>query len=367
VDGNGEKMSATTIQIRPFDRLTASQTEYAALNRLSNHIRHERLPDDPPIPLEENIQHLQNIPPFIDLKLWATWNPDQSEIIGYGNVLFYRLEENKHLAPFEISILPEHRQQGLGRQFLGLIAETTKKENRRLLLTDTVDRVPAGEAFMTRIGAEKGLETHTNQLRITELDTGLIANWLNRYQENITEFELGFWNGAYPEEKIQDVAELYELTNQQPFGNLEIEDLHMTPEHLRQMEKNTFARGNQRWTFYVIDRTTGKFAGYTETVWNPNRPELLRQDMTGVFPQFRNKGLGRWLKASMLDKVLKERPQVKYVRTGNADTNASMLKINNELGFKPYTAEILWQVELNKVRDYIQTSAHKNEEDNPYA
>ena len=220
---------------------------------------------------------------------------------------------------------------------------------------------------MTRIGAEKGLETHTNQLRISELDTGLIANWLNRYQENITEFELGFWNGAYPEEKIQDVAELYELTNQQPFGNLEIEDMHITPEHLRQMEKNTFARGNQRWTFYVIDRTTGKFAGYTETVWNPNRPELLRQDMTGVFPQFRNKGLGRWLKASMLDKVLKERPQVKYVRTGNADTNASMLKINNELGFKPYTAEILWQVELNKVRDYIRTSAHKNEEDNPYA
>ena len=199
------------------------------------------LPDDPPIPLEENIQHLQNIPPFIDLKLWAAWNADQSEIIGSGNVLFYRMEENKHLAPFEISILPEYRQQGLGRQFLRLIAETTKKENRRLLMTDTVDRVPAGEAFMTRIGAEKGLETHTNQLRITELDTGLIANWLNRYQENITEFELGFWNGAYPEEKIQDVAELYELTNQQPFGNLEIEDMHMTPEHLRQMEKNTFA------------------------------------------------------------------------------------------------------------------------------
>ena len=59
----------------------------------------------------------------------------------------------------------------------------------------------------------------------------------------------------------------------------------------------------------------------------------------------------------MLDKVLKERPQVKYVRTGNADTNASMLKINNELGFKPYTADILWQVELNKVMDYIQTGS----------
>jgi GNAT superfamily N-acetyltransferase len=105
----------------------------------------------------------------------------------------------------------------------------------------------------------------------------------------------------------------------------------------------------------VIERTTGKFAGYTETVWNPNRPEILRQDMTGVFPEYRGKGLGRWLKAAMLDKVLKDRPQVKFVRTGNADTNAAMLKINQELGFKPYTADILWQVELERVLVYLGT------------
>jgi len=76
--------------------------------------------------------------------------------------------------------------------------------------------------------------------------------------------------------------------------------------------------------------------------------------MTGVFPQYRNHGLGRWLKAAMLDKVLKERPQVLFVRTGNADSNAAMLKINTELGFKPYRAECLWQVEVQKVMEYLQ-------------
>ncbi len=41
------------------------------------------------------------------------------------------------------------------------------------------------------------------------------------------------------------------------------------------------------------------------------------------------------------------------MRTGNADSNAAMLKINNALGFKPYTSDALWQVELQKVLDYL--------------
>jgi len=208
---------------------------------------------------------------------------------------------------------------------------------------------------MTRIGGQKGLEGHTNQLRITDLNRSLITDWLARGDGNLAEFELGFWDGAYPEEKLQEIAELIDLTNEQPFGDLEIEDMHMTPEQLRQAEKNIFARGNQRWTFYIVNRANGKFAGYTETVWNPNRPEILRQDMTAVFNQYRNKGLGRWLKAAMLDKVLKERPEVEYVRTGNADSNAAMLKINTELGFLPYMADTLWQVELQQVLDYLQS------------
>lgn len=350
------------IQIRSFDGKGASPAEYAALNRHNNCMRLERLPDDPPVPLEETIQNLQSLPPFVDLKLWTAWDSGQNELVALGDIVILRLDENKHLAQFELTVQPEYRRQGLGRKLLGLIAEVARQEQRRLLMTSTVDRVPGGEAFMQRIGARKGLEAHTNQLRMTELDRELVTHWLQRGQENAPAFELGFWDGAYPQDKLAEVAELYELGNQQPFGDLEIEDSHMTPEQLRQMETNIFARGNQRWTFYVIDRATGKFSGYTETVWNPSRPEVLRQDMTGVFPQYRNKGLGRWLKATMLDKVLRERPQVKYVRTGNADSNAAMLKINTELGFKPYTADALWQVDLQKVLDYLQSGAREVEE-----
>ncbi len=104
---------------------------------------------------------------------------------------------------------------------------------------------------------------------------------------------------------------------------------------------------------YVRERSTGKFAGFTEVVWNQNRPQIVEQHGTAVFPQYRNHGLGRWLKAAMLDRVLRERPQVRFVRTGNADSNAAMLKINMELGFKPAFSMCMWQVELERVFDYL--------------
>ncbi len=88
-------------------------------------------------------------------------------------------------------------------------------------------------------------------------------------------------------------------------------------------------------------------------MWNANRAEILNQGATGVFPNYRNKGLGRWLKAAMLDKILRERTQVKYIRTGNADSNAPMLKINHELGFKPYISRCVWQIETAKVLEYL--------------
>ncbi len=55
----------------------------------------------------------------------------------------------------------------------------------------------------------------------------------------------------------------------------------------------------------------------------------------------------------MLEKIVHEHPEVKFVRTNNADSNGAMVKINKELGFKPYMATCLWQVETEQAGSYL--------------
>jgi mycothiol synthase len=346
-------MTTSPIRIQPFDHANATREAYRALNTFNNRIQVEILPDDPPMPLEEAIQRWQNIPPFIALWRWNVWEVERGEIIASSTLDLERGETNQHLAEMHLAVLPHWRQQGVARRLLPLLITQAQAEKRRLLLAETVDRVPAGAAFMARLGARRGIEAHTNQLVLAELDFNLLHQWQTEATAHIDTFTLGLWIGAYPEEYLAAITQLHEVMNSEPRDQLEMEDDHMTPTELRQLERSMIARGTERWTFYLLEQATGQFAGFTEVFWNANRPALLNQGATGVFPAYRNRGLGRWLKAAMLEKVLRERPQVRFIRTGNADSNAPMLKLNHALGFKPFIAETVWQVETDAVAAYL--------------
>ena len=245
------------IEIRTWEFRNVTQDEAAALNTCSNQMRAERLPDDPPIPAEETLQGLKNFPDHIQMDLWTAWSTEAKEIVGYG-MAQYSLEDNLHMAQFAINVLPEFRRQGLGREFLSRIAQVAKEQNRRLLITDTTDRIPAGEAFMQRIEAERGLEAHTNQLAIADLDRNLVHQWRESARERGAGFEIGLWEGRYPDEYIDAIVELHDLLNQQPFGDLDIEDFTYSADQLRQTEKTIFARGYERWTLFVQEIETGQ-------------------------------------------------------------------------------------------------------------
>lgn len=345
-DGNwmGEPLMPITV----FDPREASDEEFMALVAFRNRIRAEQLPDDPPIPASEYLLRMQNISPAMKSHIWVVWNAARTEVLASGGLDYEVNGENRELANIRIAVLPEFRRRGIGRRLLALIAQRAQRENRRRLFAHT-SRIEAGDKFITGLGATKSLDSHIEQLTVSDLDAEVVKGWLENADARVQGFELLFWSGTYPEEHIKAIAELHNVINHQPRGGLEIDDIEFTPDHVRVIEYRAFNNGAKRWSMCAREKATGKFAGFTQIYWHPNRPALVQQSFTGVFPEYRNRGLGRWLKLAMLEKVLRERPEVKFIRTDNANSNAAIRHVNALLGFKPYSSNCMWQIETDKV------------------
>src|SRR3989442_14943213 len=82
----------------------------------------------------------------------------------------------------------------------------------------------------------------------------------------------------------------------------------------------------------------GVISGVTDMEYMPYRPTLVQQDFTGVRPDARGRGLGKWLKAAMLLHIHELYPDAEWITTGNAGSNAPMLAINKKMGFKQFRA-----------------------------
>jgi len=67
----------------------------------------------------------------------------------------------------------------------------------------------------------------------------------------------------------------------------------------RQVEEFLASRGFQWWTVCARHDDSGELAGLTELLLPTLWPDVAFQEDTGVWPKHRDRGLGRWLKATM--------------------------------------------------------------------
>ena len=92
----------------------------------------------------------------------------------------------------------------------------------------------------------------------------------------------------------------------------------------------------------------------TDITYRPERETIVSQNLTGVREKYRGKGLGKWLKAAMLYKIKEEFPKAKIISTGNANSNAPMLAINEKMGFKLHKEGVNGQLKVEDLEKYLK-------------
>lgn len=354
------------IEVEPVDLTAPDAVAVAGITEVRRSLRRELEPHDALPDAEATRRLLGGITEVRELAAELVIARSGGAVVGIGAAIAPVAGDNAHLLQVDLGVVPEARRRGVGRTLATWALDVARRRGRRLVVGASHDTVPAGEAFARAVGAREGMRSRVNELdlgrhheRLFGID-GLVARWIADGPVRAPGYAVEWLPHPLPEEALEPLASLKGSMNDAPRGTLDVEDRAYTAASMRESDAYAAARGDVAWTLLARRRSDGAFAGFTDLYWNPENPRVAQQGDTAVAPAHRGHGLGKWLKAAMLERLHRERPDVRVVRTGNADTNAAMLGINEALGFVVARETIVWQVATDELARCLAGSAAGN-------
>ncbi|HYR93470.1 MAG TPA: GNAT family N-acetyltransferase [Methylomirabilota bacterium] len=337
----------TGYTITEVDFANASDEQVTEAARLLQAQNQERVPEDPLTPIEAIVQRIRATTPNQWRATFAARDAS-GKLVGSSFVGWNKNEpENAHARWTEVNVLPAHRRKGIGTALYRAAVEACLGQGDDLVFFgQTSDRQPSGGAFAKAIAASAGLPMKLNQLNIADVDRAKVAQWAKIDPKG---YRLERADSVVPKSLIQPYLDAANAMNDMPKGDLRFADQKFTEEQLHERE-SWLKQAGMEWWLIVAVAASGEGAGFTEVQYDPRSGHVIHQGGTGVTTAHRGHQLGLWMKAVMLERILRERPAAKFIRTGNANVNEHMLAINTQLGFKHAWSNTLWQLPLAEAR-----------------
>lgn len=314
------------MRIEELDERTAPEADLRAAYEVVRANELELTPEWEPDSWENFLGQCRHPLSWRQTTRWVA-RTDDGAIVGTVVLICAHLSTNRNEAELWLDVAPAVRRRGVGRALLGAAAERALADGRTMLDSACLEQ-GAGLSFAEAVGMAGKLRERRSGLRLDKVDRGQLEKWA----APVPGYELVSWEGPTPAEWVERMARAEAVMNTAPLDDFEMEPTVITPDELVERDRARVAQGTTMWAVAAVHSATGEVAGYTEIGFVPGR-RTVSQANTGVWPEHRNRGLGRLLKAEMLRRLLDRRPDVSAVETWNAGSNEPMLKINIELGF----------------------------------
>ena len=262
-------------------------------------------------------------------------------------------EKNKHLFWADAYVLLDHRRTRIGATWLPLVLDLVDRHGCTTVGMGTEE--DGGHAFLKWTGADVKLVEAENRLRLADVDWGMLQGWVAAGRKRSPETAVEIFDGPMPESMWVDFApQMMTMLNTMPFESLDIGEIIVTPDHLREFYERLKVAGED--VHMVLAREPdGTVSAVTEATWAPHRETIIQQMFTGVRPDARGRGLGKWIKAAMLLHLHELYPRAQWVSTDNAGSNAPMLAINKKVGFKQYRAASAYQISRDRLAARVRS------------
>ncbi|AEM84004.1 GNAT family N-acetyltransferase [Streptomyces violaceusniger] len=261
------------------------------------------------------------------------WLASDAESIPVGTA-FLRLFTDpgqEHLAELTLRVHPAERRKCVGSRLLDAAVGAARDSARRCVIAQA-EAVSPGDHFLVARGFRKVLTLRFSRLPLGDVDTTALAEIIERPHPG---YRLVSWQGTVPDGLAQTFATSRHAMDDMPMDDTDYGTVTWDVDRVRAAAKVVEQRGDQLHTVVAIDASNGSIAAFTELVIPGNGTGDGQHYGTGVLPEHRGHGLGRWMKAESIRQAHGHYPDLGGLLTDTADSNTHMRQINDSLGYTP--------------------------------
>lgn len=206
----------------------------------------------------------------------------------------------------------------------------------------------SGDRFVQHLGGIQTCKFSGMRLELKNVDWKMVDQWLEIPSKNDTGWSVET-HTKVTDQFITDVLDLsFAIHNDLININHNDTKILMEAEEKGWRDSGKYLEKFMKHYYCLLVKDSdGKTIGYTEAGIGHEDNTKLSQYVTGVAKEHRGKGVGKYLKALMLDLVRTKHPEVTYITTGNNDMNAPMLDINTKLGFVKTDSETGYKLSID--------------------
>lgn len=234
-------------------------------------------------------------------------------------------------------VLQSHRRRGIGLQlFQEAVAEA--RDWGCAMLSGLTWPVSGSDGFAHRVKARAVQEHVINRLFVSELDLELVRSWSSTPPPG---YDVTIMNAPLSDALLAGIAELLDHMRDVPRRDQRSASHQHSPSDVRRREHGTVER-----TYAIaFDVVSGMPVGLSDITWSPTS-NVAEWDTTVVAADHRQRGLAKIVKGRALEAVLERHPAITEIRTGNVENNTPILRLNEQLGFRPELSATAWSVKL---------------------
>ncbi|MFJ6574235.1 GNAT family N-acetyltransferase [Streptomyces sp. NPDC091292] len=263
--------------------------------------------------------------------------------VGSAFLRLFTTPGQKHYAEMDLHVHPSERRHGTGTLLLDAAAHAAREDGRRSLVAQAEPGSPGAQFLRARGFGQAATFTFT-RLNLGDTNRSALTAIVEQAHPG---YRLSRWDGTVPDNLADTFALSRRAMDDMPMGGTDYGTVDWDVDRVRAVAAAVARRGDVLHTVVAVDEADGSIAGFTELVVSGDGTGGGQHYGTGVLPEHRGHGLGRWMKAAAILQARDCHPDLGCLRTDTADGNLPMRAINDALGYSPTHQVIHYKLDLS--------------------